>query len=219
MLHKLKNAKTRNSLYSTNTRSNGGLGHDLEQTDLACVVAMGTAAKLGGEVAHLNHTYDLAVFFTEESHSAVLTRSLNVGLNGIDTACSENVYVNQGLNLFDLLRGKSGKVCKVKAAYILTYVRSGLLYVIAKHSAESRLKQMARGVISHNGSAALAVDLCGNSIAYLYSTVCNGAKMNVNAVGFLGIINGCAEALGIYATDIADLTAALAVEGSAIENK
>ena len=179
---------------------------------------MSTAAKLGREVAHLYHTNGLAVLFTEECHRAVLLCGLDVGLHSYDLVCNENVSVNECFNCRDLLGCESREVSEVKSAKLLVYVRACLLNVVAEYRAESRLKQVSSRVVTADRVSSCILDVSGDLVAYVKSSVCNGCNVNINAVGLLCVVDLGNKAVGVDGTYVADLTAAFAVEGSAIEN-
>ena len=217
-LHQLEHAETRHRLNTANTCRHGGLGHDLKQTDLARIRAMRTAAKLGGEVSHLDHTNDLAVLLAKQRHSAVLLCGLKVGLHSINADCGKNVRVDQGLDLGDLLCTHRREMRKVKAANAFVYVRACLLHVVTKHRTKRRLKQVRRRVIASNGATANVGNIRHHRVANRKAAVDHGAKVNINTVGFLGVVNVEKLALSVHGALVADLTAALAVEGGAIKN-
>ena len=80
---------------------------------------MCTAAKLGREVAHLDHTDGLSVLLAKERHSAVLLSSLNISLHSNDAVSYENVSVYKRFNSRDLVRGEGCEMSKVKSAELL----------------------------------------------------------------------------------------------------
>ena len=70
LVQESQHARTRHSLDTAHACGHGGLGDDLEETDLTRVVHVSTAAQLDGAATHAHHAHGLAVLLTEQSHSA-----------------------------------------------------------------------------------------------------------------------------------------------------
>ena len=180
---------------------------------------MSTAAQLRGEVTHLHHAYDLAVLLAEQGHSTVLTGGLDVGLQGGDSLSGEDVCVHQCLHCRDFLGSQCGEVGEVKAADLLAYVGAGLLYVIAQNGTQSCLQQMCRGVITHNGVAAIGIDVCRQGVAHADNAVVQITDVEEDAVGLLGVQH---LRQGVFRADhalVTYLAAALTVEGGLVQNQ
>ena len=88
----------------------------------------------------------------------------------------------------------------------------------AKHGSKSRLKQVSRGVISLDCVTTNIGDIRSNCVANIKSTVCNGAKVDINTVGLLCIVYVKKQVFSVDSTAIAYLTTALTVEGGSIKN-
>ena len=82
---------------------------------------MSTAAKLRGEVAHLNHTDLLTIFFTKQCHSTGLLRFIQTHLLSYNSQILLNLFIYQIFNLFDLLRSHSGEMGKVETESVRGY--------------------------------------------------------------------------------------------------
>ena len=94
---------------------------------------MGTAAKLCGEISHLYHADLLAVFFTEEGHSACLLcliqgHNLCFNRKGSADLCIYHIF-----HLFDLLRSHGGEMGKVKTESTCVHIGACLLYMASKN--------------------------------------------------------------------------------------
>ena len=147
---------------------------------------MCTAAKLGGEVTHLDHTNNLAVLLAEESHCALFLCSLDIGFLGYNGISRENILVNYSLNSLDLLRSESCEMREVKTANAIIYIGACLLNVVSKDATKRRLKQMSRRVISHNILTAHIRNISHYSIANSKATVNYCTEVITSVSDFVG---------------------------------
>ena len=106
---------TCDSLDTANTGSNGELAHDAEGACLCSVVKMCTAAELNGVAAHVYNADNIAVLLTEESCSTLCSCLCDGHLADVDCVACEDCIVNDCLDLVQLLRCNSCKVCEVEA--------------------------------------------------------------------------------------------------------
>ena len=113
-----KNAEARDALYPANARSDRGFGNYLEEAEFACIIDMGAAAKLGGEVARSDDSDDVAVFLAEESHCAELLRLGYRHLNACNGQSGENNFVDSLLNIMLLLGGEGREVSEIESDLI-----------------------------------------------------------------------------------------------------
>ncbi|CDE05298.1 putative uncharacterized protein [Anaerotruncus sp. CAG:390] len=89
----------------------------------------------------------------------------------------------------------------------------------AEHLAQLVLKQVERGVVAAYCLAACDVYTGGHAVADVDDTLAEGAHMQVDAVGLLGVVYKDRHIVGRDDTTVADLAAALTVEGCAVENE
>ena len=90
--------------------------------------------------------------------------------------------------------------------------------MVSENLAERRLKQVSRRVVSCNRAAACVGNIRLNAVAYREETVYDRAEVHIYSVGFLCIRNIHKAVAFIYRSGIADLSAALTVEGCAVKN-
>ena len=108
---------------------------------------------------------------------------------------------------------------KVKADNVLVDQLTRLLNMRAEHLSESRLQQMRRGMVAHDILSAILVDRGFNGIAYRQCTCRYHAHVHKYARRvLLDVVNVDLAVAGIQRTCIGDLTAALCVERSTVEN-
>ena len=218
LVEEVKHTDTGGTLNSSYTCRNGGLGDNLEQTDLTGVGYVSTAAKLGRGRADLNYSYGRAVLLTEESHCAHLTCGVNVGYGSGAALCGEDSSVDKSLNLCDLFLSECRKMCEVETNSVLINVRACLLNVSAEHGTKSRLKKVSGGVVSLYGITSFLVYSKCYGVAELDLAVFNAALVEVYAVGLLGVEHGKCGVTESDNAGVAYLTAALAVEYGLVGN-
>ena len=83
---------------------------------------MCAAAKLGREVAHLDHADCLAVLFAEECHCAFLAGCVNIGFLCNYLVRREDVRVYESLYLLQLVGSERGEVSEVKTASFVVHI-------------------------------------------------------------------------------------------------
>ena len=105
---------------------------------------MSTAAELGREVAHPDHSDRVAVLLAEERHRALLLRLVDGGLGRDNRLAEQNVRVDEGLDGVELFRRQSRVVREVEAAAGFVDEGARLLDMIAENGSQSRLEQVSR---------------------------------------------------------------------------
>lgn len=111
---------TGNSLNTAHACTAGAFAHDFEHTYLCGIAYMAAAAELHGEVRNGNNANDVAVFFAEESGSTLLLSFLNRQLFNINSLASQNLLVDNSLNLLQLLSSNLREVGEVKTQTVRT---------------------------------------------------------------------------------------------------
>mgnify|MGYP006867322534 CR=1 FL=1 len=102
------------SLNTAHACTAGAFANDFEHTDLSSIAYMAAAAEHHGEVRNGNNANNIAVFFTEESSSTLLLSFLNRQLFNINSFASQNLLVDNSLNLLQLLSSNLREVGEVK---------------------------------------------------------------------------------------------------------
>ena len=125
----------------------------------------------------------------------------------------KDILVDQFFHFGNLFDREGGEMGKVKAANGIRNVGARLLDVVAQHAAKRTLQQVRRRVVAHNGGTAVGIDLGLNDVAGVESSLGDRTEVQINAVGLFGIQHVEHRAVAGDNAGIADLTAALAVEG------
>ena len=144
---------------TTDARSDRGFGYNFEQADVAGVLHVRTAAKLGGEIAGADHADNVAVFLAEQRHRAEFFRFVNRHFFGLNRHGRQNRFVDFAFDGFKLVRRQRREVGEVE-----THVRgvdklTCLFNMGAERIAQRRLQQVRRGVVAHGASAHIFVNL------------------------------------------------------------
>ena len=180
---------------------------------------MSTTAELN-RVAHGADSYDVTVFFTEQSHCALIFCLCNWKFFHNNWMTFENHLVDQSLCLCNLLSSHSREMAEVETAAMLIVVRTCLMNVGTQYLTQSQLKQMTYRVVGHDAAAALCIYLCSNGISGIEAAFGNSTDMHeVTFVVFLGIFNGEYIVAVYNDAGITDLTTGFAVEGGLVENQ
>src|SRR5699024_5267399 len=116
VLDESQGTHTGHALDTADTSSHRGFADDLKQAQTGSVAHMGTAAELAGEaVFHTDNANDIAVFLSEQSHSAQLLGLSDGHLFHLYRHSLEDFLVDLGFHLGQLLGGEGGEVSEVKA--------------------------------------------------------------------------------------------------------
>ena len=100
------------------------------------------------------------------------------------------MHVDKCFDLGDLLGSHCGKVRKVEAALFTVHKRACLLDVGTEHSAKRCLQKVRDRVVARDGFTVSAVDARADLIADLQTARYNGAKVQIDAVGFFSVAYG-----------------------------
>ena len=128
-----------NCFDTADTRGNGTLGQNAEQTQLCGIIHMRTAAEFYRIIAYGNNTNDIAVLFAEQSHCSQLSGFSNGQFLCHDRNCFQNLFIDQSLCLLDLLMCHCCKVREVKTAAAVGYQLTSLMYMVAQNAPQSSL--------------------------------------------------------------------------------
>ena len=109
-IQQTKNACTRNSFDSANTRCNGVFRNDAEQAQLCSVINVCTAAEFNGEIRNADNPNNIAVLFAEECHRTPFSCLCNrQGFSRHRNGC-QNLFVDQLFDFLNFFLGHSGEV-------------------------------------------------------------------------------------------------------------
>ena len=114
---------------------------------------MSTTAKLGREIAHLNHTNLLTILFAKQRHSAGLLRFIQTHLLCYNIQVLLNLLVYQLLNLLDLLRSHSGEMGKVETKSVRSNQGTSLLHMVTENDTQCLLQKVGCAVVLLSGTA------------------------------------------------------------------
>ena len=162
ILHKTLGGQRLDTPYSSR---HAGLGYNLKCRDDACIFHMGSSTEFLGELSHAHYPDDVAVLLPKESRRAGLFRLFYRHVLRLYRQAEGNLLIYHILNLLNLLRRHSGKVCKVKPQPVLIDGRARLLHMIAENLPECPLQKMSRAVVVCRQPPLLCVNLKGHRIA------------------------------------------------------
>ena len=182
---------------------------------------MCSSAKLGREISCLNNTNNVAVFLSEECHCTRFLSLLDRHFRHCDVLGRKNDIIDLILNVFKLVRCHSREMRKVKTNRIFVNKLTCLLNVRAERLSQSRLKKVRRRMISCDCVSPRCVD------NRLYSVTCfcvvavnDSAVMKENTVvGLCCVLNLKCKAVAVDIACVADLSAALGIEGALVRYK
>ena len=146
------------------------LGKDLEAADLGCVLYMGTAAELCGEVSHSYDTDLIAVFLSEERHRACLLCVLQTHNICNDRKCRTDLFIYNSLNFLDLILAHCGEVSEVETESVSCYKGTSLLNMGSEYGSQGLVEKVGRTVVSADQGAVLLINFQGNSFTCLEHT-------------------------------------------------
>ena len=177
---------------------------------------MATATELNAGT-ELNYTNLVAILLAEEGNGTqflcLLHGSVAVFLKG---QVLTDTFVDQMLNLTNLLGSNLLEVREVEAQVVGSYQRTLLLNVLAQNGAQSLVQQVGTGVVGLGGTTALHIDA-----SHEFSLGIGGdalQQVNGNAVLLLGVEHADGLLVVYEHTGIAYLTAHLAIERSLVED-
>ena len=180
---------------------------------------MCTAAEFDREIVRRAHDADnVAVFFSEERHSAQLLGFFDGHLHIDDFHSAEYFCIDDRFHLYKLLRCQRREVCEVESHSVAVDKLTCLLDMGSKHLAQSRLKQVRRRVIAACRHSGFIVVSNLNGIADAELSFFHLAGVQEHAGIVLGsIFNNHINPFAGNGSDIADLTAAFGIAYCAVK--
>ena len=132
---------------------------------------MCTAAKLGGEIPHLDNTDFLAVLLAKQCHRARLLcfiQGHNIGYNR--QGCC-NLIIYNLFNLLYLLWSHRREMSKVETQTVTGYQGTSLLYMATKYGTQRFMKQMGCGMVAGSQFTVFLVNRHGYFFSHLEHTL------------------------------------------------
>src|SRR3990172_1896581 len=206
-------------LDAADARGSTPLGHDFEEADLGRVVQVGAAAEFAAVVIDLHHAHAVAVFLPEEGHGALTPRVLVGRPARAHGQRLEDPLVDAPLDGRALLRREGGEVREVEAQPVGRHQRSRLLGVIPQHFVQCPVQQVGGGVVAHDVPPPRAVERGADAVADADLPPRDAAAVDDDPLPhLLRVRHGDLAAAGADAAGVADLAAALRIEGRAVED-
>ncbi len=199
--------------------SYGAFADDVEGTDKSCVAQMSTAAELDGLLSHGDNADDVAVLLAEESGCTHLLSLVNGHLADGDIQTIEDHVANALVDGKDLIGGECGEVSEVETEMVGLNERASLVDMVAQNVLESSLEQMSCGVGTHDGTAALGIDIGADFVTDIQAAADHFAVVEILAA--LVLLNIADSENGIAADNtavVSNLTAHFGVHGGGIED-
>ncbi len=159
------------------SRRNPRLRENLECRDSSRIRHMRTAAELNGEIPHADYTDDIAVFLSKQRRRARLPCLFDRKILYLHRQAVLDLRIHDLLYLPKLTGRQCREMCEVKPKPVLVHQRSCLLYMIAKHHAQSLMKQMGRTVVVGRHRPLLCIHLKAYGIAHLDHAACHMPDM------------------------------------------
>ena len=197
--------------------TDGPLGDDLHDADLAGVGHVGAAAEFGGEAGNLHHPDHVAVLFAEEGHGSGGQGLLDVHLLHLGVHGFQSLAGHEPFDLRDLFRLEGGEVGEVEAQAGGVHHAAGLFHVSAEHLAQGRMQQVGGRVVGPHPAAADGVD------QGVHGHVLHQGALHADLVEMAPLGRGDAvEDLRVAALEaqlarVSHLPAGLGVEGGAVQ--
>ena len=217
-----KGSGARHGLDTTDVRAGGRLGDDAEQAEFGGVAGMGAAAKFTAEggvlISARNHAHHVAVLLAKECHSARSLGFLDTAYAGDDGLGSEDLSVDQALDLTELLGREGLEMREVKAQVLVAAERTGLVHMLTEHVLKRGIEQVGSGVVTTDKLATAHVDARAHGVADMHGTARNGRDMGEDAVVALRIGNLDLKIFGGKGTGIAHLATHLGIERRTVEH-
>src|SRR5690606_75827 len=140
-------------------------GHDLEKTDVTGASNVGAAAQLARrtDIQHADH---VSVLFAKQGNCPALHRFVVAHELCTGRVVLQNLFVDDALDLGDLL-GRHGRVVsEVEARLFSVHQRATLLNVTPQHFAQGLVHQVGGGMVAHSVGTVHRVDLSLHDIAH-----------------------------------------------------
>src|SRR6201996_98563 len=137
-------------LDTTNAGGDTRLADDLEQADIARTADMRTAAELGGELAHLQYTYFVAVLLAEQRDGAEVDRFVVAHVMDFRGVVAANLFVDHRFDLRKFVATERLEMREVETQALGRNFRALLRNVFAEQLAQGRMQQMRSRVIEHD---------------------------------------------------------------------
>ena len=181
---------------------------------------MRTAAEFRRKALHIHNAHDIAVFFSEQRHSAQLLGLLEGHHLDVYGQRLEDFGVDDPLHLSQLLGRYSVEVREVEAHTLVVLIRAGLMHMGAQHFSQSFLQQMRTCMVAHDRVAAVALHRSDDLIACLHHAVQQRTGMHIITLRrlFTGRHRQMRAARRCNHAGIGYLTAALGIERRAVQH-
>ena len=147
--------------------SDAVLGEDLELTDLAGILYMGSAAELSGEISHLHDADFIAVLLAEQGHGAALFRVFDPHDRCLNIKPLADLLIDEIFDLFELLCCHRLIVAEVETSPARILIGALLLDMSAEYFAQGLLHQVGRAVVAAGVAAFPVIDGERDLIAHL----------------------------------------------------
>ena len=139
---------------------------------------MSTAAEFDGKIAHIDYTYDIAIFLAKQSLCSGLLCLLDRHVLHDDRKTVGDLFVYHILDFFQLFRSHCGEMRKVKAQPVLVDAGTRLLHMSAENGAESLLEKVGRTVVSRGKRPFLCVNFKRNFVSHFDHAFCHNTDMS-----------------------------------------
>src|SRR5690554_43260 len=143
LIHPGHGCRTGDRLDPAHPGSNTAFADDLEKTDVPGAADVGATAELDGEAAsHGQHAHLVTIFLTEQGHGALGLGGLDIGHLDLHRRVGADLFVDQLLQLAQLLGTDGLEMTEVEAQALAVNQRALLLNVFAEYLAQGSVQQV-----------------------------------------------------------------------------
>jgi hypothetical protein len=178
---------------------------------------MRTATEFDAEVSHGNDTNLVGILFAEQSHGPTFSCVFDGQQLGHDRSTAGNAGVNNVLDLMHFSWSECLIMGEVEAEFILLNAGTALGGIFSDCAVESMMQDVRCGMRAANTGATISIDLGAHVQAFAEFPFEQMADVNPEIAVFLGIDDVEFEAICRECSGVADLTAGLCIEGTAVE--
>ena len=218
VLSVVQSGHTGYSFNTANAGGNTGFRNDLEHTDVAGSLDMGTAAKFAAG-ADVKNTNLFTVFFSEQHDRVGLLSLVDRHDSGLSRRIAENFFVHDVFDFVDLFTSHRRGVNKVEAGSVAINHGAALLNMGTEHFSQCLVHQVRHGVVAGRRFAVFFIDLSAEEIAdfnFAFGDIAHMTKdVSLDLECIVDLEDRCLVLEGAL---VAHLTAALCIERSTVEH-
>ena len=170
LFHLLEASLTGDGLNTADTGSHTAFTLQFKGANFGGIIQVRTAAQLDGVVTHVDDPNLVTVLFTKQCGGAHLLCFFDGHLTGHNAVTFQHSVLNNGIDLYQFLRGQRGIMSKVKTQMVRFHQRTGLVDMVTQDAHQGLLQQVGSGVSSHDSLTTLHINRSTDDIVHLDGT-------------------------------------------------